>query len=172
MIWNMILILPSVFPSKLVTPITTTILTGICKCVFLAYLSDVFQEAAGGSQGPWSPSPVTGSVSFLVIRVILFSTILNFRVSASSNADALDSLSFLRVALNYWVSNDVSFFTLDALVWPVVIEAPRDTSSVGYTSLPNKYFLSPRSEISSPDESRASDALSSSGITNLQHLLV
>ena len=86
----------------------------------LACLSDVAQEDVGISQGPWAPSPVPGSVSFLVINSIVFSisAILNFRVSASASADALDYFSFLRVEFNSWISNDVSCFIFDALVWP------------------------------------------------------
>ena len=69
---------------------------------FLEYLSDVIQEAAGIDQGPWSQSPVPGSVVFKIIRSIVFSVffIMNFRISASDNDDALAYLSFLRVALN------------------------------------------------------------------------
>ena len=59
-------------PSELVTTITATILTGICKCYFLAYLSDVAQEAEGRSQGPWAQLLVIGYVSFLVVRAIIF----------------------------------------------------------------------------------------------------
>ena len=68
---------------------------------FFAYFSYVVQEAAGRAYGPWAPSLVTGSVSFCFIRDILFSiyVILNFSVYASANDDALDSLSFLKVAL-------------------------------------------------------------------------
>ena len=79
------------------------IITGFCKCVFLAYLSDGIQETAGRAHGSWVPSPVPGSVSLLFINSIVFSisSILDFRVSASANAGALASLYFLRVALNY-----------------------------------------------------------------------
>ena len=69
--------------------------------MFFAYLYDVVQEEAGRAQGPCSLFPVPGSESVLVLRAILFSIsdILTFRVSASTNYDALVSISFLRVSL-------------------------------------------------------------------------
>ena len=68
----------------------------------MEYRSDVVQEAEGRAQGPWAPLPVIGYVSFLVIRAIIFSIsdFLTFRVYGSDNADALDSIYFLWVALN------------------------------------------------------------------------
>ena len=134
----------------------------------IEYLSDVFQEATGRYQGPWATSPVPGSVSFLVIRAIVFSIshILNFRVSASANDDSLYYLSFLRVALNSWVSNYVACFNFNALVWPVAVEYLRDTSSGGYTPLPIKEVSLHRSEISSPAGSRASGAPPSSDMSS------
>ena len=62
--------------------------------------------------------------------------ILYFKVTAFGIAEALDYLYFLRVKLNSWVSNDVVCFTFDALVCPVVVETPRDSSPGGYTSSP------------------------------------
>ena len=86
--------------------------------LFLTYLSDIVQEAAGRYQEPWALSPVPVSVIFLVMRSIIFSiyVILTFLVSSSEDSDSLDSLSFLRVALNSWVSDHIDFFTFDALV--------------------------------------------------------
>ena len=61
--------------------------------------------------------------------------------------------------------NDVACFTFHALVLPVAVEAPRDISSCGCTSLPTKEVSSPRSEISYSAGSRASDATSISEIS-------
>ena len=74
-----------------------------------------------------------GSVIFLFVRAIVLSisAILTFRVSSSSNADTLAYIYLLSMALNYSVSTDVYCFTFYAPVWPVVVEAPRDTSSGG-----------------------------------------
>ena len=89
----------------------------------MEYLSDFVQEAAGRSQGPWTPLSVPGSVVFLVIRYIVFSVyaIMDFKVTASSSSDSLASLYFFRVAFNSWVSNDVECFISDALVCPVSV---------------------------------------------------
>ena len=136
MFWNMVLILPSLFPLlSWWTQSLWQFLLGF-QVWFSAYLSEVVQEDAGRAQGPWAPSPVPGSVSFWVITVIVLSisVILDFRVSASASSDALGSLSLLRVAFNYWVSNDISCFAFDALVWPVLVEALRNASPCGYTS--------------------------------------
>ena len=137
---NMFLILPSLPPPLSWWPQSLLRFLLVFLSVLLTYLSDVVQEAVGRAQGPWALSPVPGYVSFWVIRAIVFSIsdILNVRFSTSDNAYALASLYFLRVALNSWVSNDIACFTFDALVWPVAVEAPRDTSSGGCTSLTNK----------------------------------
>ena len=109
----------------------------------MAYLSDVVKEAAGRDHGPWKPSPVIGSAIFLVIMAIIFSisSILNFKVTASASAAALDYISFLRLAFNYWVSNDVSCFTFDALVCPVEVETLRESSPGGYALSPVREAL-------------------------------
>ena len=101
----------------------------------MEYISDVVQKAAGIAQGPWTPSPVPGSVIFSVIRAIVFSiyAITTFKITAYTSADALDSISFLRVKFNSSVSIDVSCFTIDALVCPVEVETTRDSSPGGYT---------------------------------------
>ena len=130
----------------------------------LTYLSNVVQKVTGISQGPWAPSLVPGSVSFWVIKAIVLSIffILTFRVSASASSDELDSLSLLRVALNYWVSNDVACFNSDTLVWTVAVEATRDAPPCSYKPPNFKEASSPRSEILYHDGSRARDAPSSS----------
>ena len=64
--------------------------------------------------------------------ILSISAIKNFRVYSSDNADALAYIYFLSVALNSSMSYDVTCFTFDALVWHVVVEAPRDPSSVVY----------------------------------------
>ena len=66
------------------------------------------------------------------------------------------------MALNYWVSIDVSCITFDALLCHAAVESPRDSSPGGYTPPPVKEASSPRSEISSPVGSRARDDLHSS----------
>ena len=60
--------------------------------------------------------------------------------------------------------NDVACFNFDDMVWTVVIEDLRNTSSYGCTSLPNKEVLLSRSEISSSAESITIDAPPSSGM--------
>ena len=62
----------------------------------MAYISDIFQEAAGRDHGPWTLLLVPGSVIILVIRAIIFSisAILTFRVSTSAGADVFYFLSF------------------------------------------------------------------------------
>ena len=99
---------------------------------------------------------MTGYVLFLFIRTISFSisAIISFKVTAYDSADALASLSFLRVSLNYWVSNDVGCVTFDALVCPVSVDTPRDSSPCGYTLSPVREALSPRREILSHTGSR------------------
>ena len=52
-----------------------------------------------------------------------------------------------RVALKYWVSNYVAYFTVDTLVCPVVVESPRDSYPGGYTPQPVKEDSSQRSEV-------------------------
>ena len=101
---------------------------------------------------------------FLIIGAIVFSIsfIITFEVSASASTDTLYSVSFLRVALSYWVNIDVACFTFDALVGPVAVEAPRDSIPGEYISPPVKDASSPRSDISSPAGSRAKDYLPSS----------
>ena len=73
----------------------------------LAYLSGIVQEDLGRDQVPCTPSPVPSFLIFFVIRATVLSIydILNFKVTASNSAAALDYIYFLRVALNYWVSN-------------------------------------------------------------------
>ena len=87
---------------------------------------------------------------------------MNFKVTASDSAKALDYISFLRVALNYWVNIDVSYFTFDAIVCPVAVEAPRDSYPGRYTLPPVKEISSPRSDIVSPSRLRVRDAPTSS----------
>ena len=87
----------------------------------LACFSGIFQEAVGRDRGPCTPSPVPSFLFFFIRAIVLsISDILNFKVTASNSAAALDYIYFLRVALNYWVSNELSCFTFDALVCPVV----------------------------------------------------
>ena len=109
----------------------------------MVYLYDVVQEDAGRDQGPWTPSPVPGSEIFLVIRDIVFSisAILTCRVTNSASAAALDYISFLSVALSFWVINDVACFTFDDLVCPVAVETPRKSPPDGYTSSPVREAL-------------------------------
>ena len=78
-------------------------------------------------------------------------------VTSSARTAALSSTYLLRAALNYWVSNDVACSTFEALVIPVAVEYPRDSSPVGYTPIPVIEVLSPRIEIYSPAGSRARD---------------
>ena len=80
----------------------------------------------------------------------------------SDSSYALDSLYFFRLTFNYWVSIYVACFTFDVLVFPVAVENPRYLSPARYTSSPVKEESSLRSEISSPDGSRARDDLPSS----------
>ena len=55
------------------------------------------------------------------------------------------------------MSNDVACFNFDVLVCPIVVEAERDIYPGGYKSLPVIEAYPPRSDISSPDGSRARD---------------
>ena len=64
------------------------------------------------------------------------------------------------------MSNDVAYFKFILLMWPIVVESPRYTSSGEYKSLPTKELLSLRSEILFPSESRASDAHPSSEMSS------
>ena len=123
MFWSMILILPSPFPPLSPWPQSLQQFSFGFVSVFLAYLSNLVQEAASRYQGPWAPSTIPGSVSFRVVRDVVFSisTIMTFRFSASVDSDLLAHLSFLMVSLNSWVSDNVACFTFDVLVWPVVI---------------------------------------------------
>ena len=82
--------------------------------------------------------------------VFSISSIRTFRVTASVSADALAYLSFLRVALNYWVSDDMACFTFEALVCHVAVDTPRDSSPFGYIYPPVIEVLSPRIEMLSP----------------------
>ena len=92
--------------SKLLTPINSKIIMGICKCT-------VWHTSLVLSRRLWVEIryPVHRrrcQVScFFVIRatVLSISDILNLKVTASNSAAALDYIYFLRVALNYWVSN-------------------------------------------------------------------
>ena len=94
-------------------------------------------------------SPVLGPVMFLVIKVIVFSisTIQDFKVTASASAATLASFYFLTVKLNYWVINDVIYFTFEAPVYPVAVYTLRDSSPVGYTLPPVIDLSSPRRDI-------------------------
>ena len=89
----------------------------------LEYLYGVVQEAVGRDQGPCTPSPVPIFPIIFVIRdiVLSISDILNLKVTASNSAAALDYIYFLRMVLNYWVSNELSCFAFNALVCPVVV---------------------------------------------------
>ena len=106
-----------------------------------------------------------GSVICLFIRAVVFSisAILDFKVTASGSADAMASISFLKVSLNSWVINDVACFTFDVIVFPAAVETPIDSSPGGYTSPPIRELLSPRREISYPSGSIERDAPQSSG---------
>ena len=101
---------------------------------------------------------------FLIIGAIVFSIsfIITFEVSASASTDTLYSVSFLRVALSYWVNIYVACFTFDALVGPVAVEAPRDSIPGEYISPPVKDASSTSSEISAHDGSRDRDDPTSS----------
>ena len=103
-------------------------------------------------------------MSFWVIRAIFLriSFIMTFKCPTFDSADVLDSISFVRVALNYRVINDVACFNSNALVWPFEVEALRDASPGGYTSPPVKEALSPRIQISSPVGYRSMDDVPSS----------
>ena len=166
MFWIMILILHSLSPSLRWWPQSPQQLLLVFVSFIFVYLSEVIQEDACRAQGPGVLLLVSGSVSFWVIRSIVFSisAILDFRVSSSDNSDALASPYLLRVPLISWVINDVASFTFDALMWPVAVEAPRYASLFGYKLFPIKEVLSPRNEILSPAGSRSSDALPSSDI--------
>ena len=50
---------------KLVSPITSTIITGIFYVYCLACLSGIVKEAVGRDQGPCTPSPVPNFLVFL-----------------------------------------------------------------------------------------------------------
>ena len=60
----------------------------------------------------------------------------NFKVTASASATALASNYLLSVALNYRAINDVACFTIEALLYPVTVDVPRDSSLGGYTLPP------------------------------------
>ena len=82
---------------------------------------------------------------------------MDFKFTTSDSADTLGYLSFLRLALNYWVSIDVACFTFDGIVCPVAVETPRYSFPGGYTPPPVRESSSPRSEILSPAGSIARD---------------
>ena len=124
-------------PSELVTPITSTIITGICMCnvYHISLTSSNMLQVELRYPGHRRRCPVLWVFSVIRVIVLSISAIMNFKVTASSSDGALDSLYFLRVVFNYWVSIDVACFTFDALVCHVVVENPIDSSPGGYMSV-------------------------------------
>ena len=80
---------------------------------------------------------------------------MNFKATASTINSVLDYLSFLRVALNSWVSNYVDCFTFEAVVCPVAVDIPRDSPPGRYTLPLVREASSPRKDTYFPDGSRA-----------------
>ena len=115
------------------------------------------------------------SVTFLFIRSIVLSiyAIRDFKVTTSASADTLVSLSSLRVPLKYLVNNYVARFTFEALVCPIAVNAPRDSSPGVYTPPPVIEASLPSREISYPagsiarDDPPSSEASSSSATSRL-----
>ena len=73
--------------------------------------------------------------------VFSVSAILCFRLCASNSDDVLGYIYFLKMALNYLVSNDVVCFTSECNSVIVLVEDQRYASPGGYKSPPVKEAL-------------------------------
>ena len=132
-------------PSELVTPITSTILTGVCKC------------------GVWNTSLTLSRKLWVYLR----DPGHHFRCQVSWVFELLGPMS--SSFLTFWISRLPLLIALmdwilflswgwncaGALVCPVAVETQRDSSPGDYTLPPVIESSSPRSEILSPYEQRA-----------------